>query len=91
MRPQKARRIINRAIHQYLYDYHYKPLQRSLPALKSLYVSCLRSELDFRTGYETYGYRDAEFIKNNLNYISDRYQCAFRLKWIIDGIVDKHI
>lgn len=42
------------------------------------------SKADERSGYETYGYGTLEDIKGNLEYISDRYNCAFRLRWLID-------
>lgn len=41
---------------------------------------------DSRSGEETYGYKDQERIKYDMFYISDRWNCAFRLKWLIDGI-----
>jgi hypothetical protein len=39
---------------------------------------------DNRGGYETYGYKNLESIKSNLSYISDKYKCTFRLRWILD-------
>jgi hypothetical protein len=41
---------------------------------------------DTRTGQETYGYEDEDSIKSNLWYISDRWNCAFRIKWLLDLI-----
>jgi len=38
---------------------------------------------DYKTGEETYGYKDIESIENNLMYISDRFLAEFRLQWMI--------
>ncbi|RLF43496.1 MAG: hypothetical protein DRN17_06260 [Thermoplasmata archaeon] len=42
-------------------------------------------EGDYRSGYETYGYGDNNLT--HLLYISDRFNCQFRLRWLYDGIV----
>jgi len=42
--------------------------------------------IDDRSGIETYAYESLESIKDNLEYISDRFNCAFRLRWAIDLI-----
>jgi len=39
---------------------------------------------DERTGEQTYGYNSLEEIECNLNYISDRFNCEFRLQWMLD-------
>lgn len=41
---------------------------------------------DYRSGQETYGFDDLDSIKFTLHYISDRWKCAFRVRWIIDLI-----
>lgn len=41
---------------------------------------------DYRSGIDTYGYESHETIKSNMEYISDRWGTATRLKWIIDGL-----
>ena len=38
---------------------------------------------DRRTGWETYGYGN---IAGDLMYVSDRYMCQFRLRWLLDLI-----
>lgn len=40
-----------------------------------------KKEKDRRSGNETYGYKN---IKENLIYISDRFSCQFRIRWLID-------
>ena len=52
--------------------------------LEYLYKLNITSEKDFRTGDESYGYRNQEYIEERMSYISDRWNCAFRIKWILD-------
>ena len=40
-----------------------------------------KEEEDYRTGEEVYGYEGDN--QGQFNYISDRWNCAFRLAWII--------
>lgn len=46
--------------------------------------TCQREEQDYRHGYITYGYESIESIKASLEYISDRFGCAFRLAWLLN-------
>jgi len=39
---------------------------------------------DGRRGFETYGYESLEQVKDTLKYISDRYKCTYRLRWVLD-------
>ncbi len=48
-------------------------------------------EFDYRSGEDTYGYKDNDSIENRLMYISDRFNCAFRLRWLLDGIEKGYI
>ena len=41
---------------------------------------------DDRSGFETYGFENLESIKRNFKYISDRWKCRFRTKWLLDLI-----
>lgn len=41
---------------------------------------------DLRSGAETYGYENEEGIMYNLQYISDRWNCPFRVRWTLDLI-----
>jgi hypothetical protein len=43
---------------------------------------------DRRSGEESYGYESFDYIIERLDYISDRWNCQFRIKWLID-LVDK--
>jgi len=47
------------------------------------------SKPDTRSGEETYGYKSDEDILCNLFYISDRWGCAFRVRWILD-LIDRY-
>ena len=86
MRPQEAVRRINLAFDRWYVDGSVSSLDRALPAMKKLYSRYSISEDDFRSGEETYGYVDKESIENNIMYISDRWRCSFRLRWLIDGL-----
>lgn len=45
---------------------------------------------DLRNGEETYGYDSVESIEGDLNYISDRFSSAFRIRWILD-LLEKNV
>lgn len=63
-----------------------KPL---LPFMIRLYeYVLLPREFDYRSGFDTYGYNDNYSILNNLEYISDRWKTAYRVRWLIN-LVDK--
>ena len=51
--------------------------------LQYLYKLNLTSEKDFRSG-ESYGYNTQEYIEERMSYICDRWNCAFRIKLILD-------
>lgn len=67
------------------------PLCDLLPDMMMLWEKWAEEEGDKRNGGDTYGYDDDESIANNMHYISDRWKCAFRLKWIIDGLENGRI
>ena len=53
----------------------------------SLWLKYANDEDDWRSGKETYGFSNP---LSTLRYISDRYYCAFRLKWIYDFITEAY-
>lgn len=59
-------------------------LKPVLPLLMEIYPGLAEYENDHRSGSETYGYENLEQILGWLNYISDRWRCAFRVRWLID-------
>ena len=59
-------------------------LTEILPAMELLHKKYYESDLDDRTGIESYGCESLEGIKSQLEYVSDRWRCTFRLRWLID-------
>ena len=55
------------------------------PDLRHLWSISSKETQDFRTGEESYGYADPEY---ELSYINDRWNCAFRMNWLI-GLIEK--
>lgn len=60
-------------------------LKKNKKYLEICYKEALKFDKDYRTGEETYGYR-LRSIRDNLSYISDRWNCSFRIRWILDLI-----
>lgn len=91
MRPERFNYEMNKA-----FDYWFKtkavdkflPLMREM---KRVHAKWAKKEGDHRSGNETYGYSDRESIETDMFYISDRWRCAFRLRWLIDGIESREI
>ena len=65
-------------------------LEPFLPILRYQHEVILEAEefRDMRVGHESYGYLNDEYIRERLLSIADRWNCAFRIRWIID-IFDK--
>ena len=59
-------------------------LQKNKKYLLYLYKLQCTAEKDYRTGEESYGYSNQDYIEERMSYISDRWNCAFRIRWIID-------
>jgi hypothetical protein len=60
-------------------------LRKEYKHLMVLYKYFDRSSYrDRRTGFETYGYTN---IAGDLSYVSDRFMCQFRVKWLIDLVL----
>jgi len=64
-------------------DYKLKNVDSILPELKKLYRISLHVDRDHRNGIETYGY-DPKTIRSDFAYISNKWNCSFRIKWLID-------
>ena len=86
MRPTTLRQKLNHAIQIRLKKGDREPLVKLIKPMKKHWLALAKEEEDFRDPVDVYGYSDAESIENNLLYISDRWNCAIRLKWIIDGV-----
>lgn len=99
MRPEKERNIIQRGIDMWLAgnkqflrknikvlcSYRDRMEKEELRVSSECGIELLEGEIS-PSGHSTYGYKDEESISNNMYYISDRWCCAWRLQWIIDGI-----
>lgn len=90
MRPTKFKRAVSDAI-----------IHRLETGSSALFTPRLRHRMerewrrlakengDYRAGVDTYGY-DGE-VEVDLCYISDRWRCAFRVRWLLDGLEGGHI
>jgi hypothetical protein len=86
MRPERFHYEMNKAFN---YWFKTKSVDKFLPLMreiKRVYKKLQKTENDNRSGFETYGYDDPEAIDYHMLYISDRWRCAFRIRWLIDGI-----
>ena len=83
MRPETFNRKMNHAIARALEQNDYSQLKSLVPRMKKQWLKYARDEGDFRSGEEVYGY---DTPLSTLTYISDRWRCSFRLRWIMDGI-----
>ena len=63
-------------------------LKKNKKYLNICYKESLKFDKDYRLGEETYGY-NLRSIRNNLIYISDRWNCSFRIRWILD-LIEKY-
>ena len=86
MRPERFRYEMNLAFDEWFESRSTNRFSLLMREMERVWVKWSKEECDCRTGEETYGYSDIESVEDNMLYISDRYRCAFRLKWIIDGI-----
>lgn len=90
---------MDKEISQKLYDFcdskekdlkaFVKDMQEFLPYLKEKREMYMLKEDDYRSGWETYAYKDKEYIIGQLEYISDRWGAAFRINWLI-GLLDPY-
>ena len=57
------------------------------PDLLSIYPDLAAHENDYRLGNDTYGYEESNIL-GNLSYLSDRWNAAFRIAWLL-GLVNE--
>lgn len=91
MRPEKFRYEMNKAFDLWIETKSVSQFTPLLREMDRVWKKWAKQEDDHRTGMDTYEYVTKESIRNNMFYISDRWRCAFRLKWLYDGLKDKHI
>jgi len=58
-------------------------IERNKRAILALRAFHFAYDPDRRSGEETYGYTSLESIESSLEYICDRWGCAFRLTWLL--------
>jgi hypothetical protein len=83
MRPEKFEYQVDRAFDSWFATRSFSVSKVLLREMKRVYKKYAKAENDFRSGYDTYAY---ENVDAELFYISDRWKCSFRLRWLIDGI-----
>ena len=91
MRPETFRYKMNCAFEHWLETKSTAQFFPLLREMKRVWKKWSKEENDFASGETSYGYASAESVHNNMCYISDRWRCAFRLKWLIDGLESKKI
>ncbi len=94
MRPETAKRkvklllwnefIVKGKLETEPLSYMVLKLKEIQSELEKLYEKSLLRDEDNRSGLETYGYKNEDSIKSNLTYISDRWNCSFRIRWLLD-------
>lgn len=94
MRPEKFDYQMDLAFSEYFKYGKFDKFKQLKREIKRVWLKLAKSENDFRSGEETYGY-DLSIVPSNgrnlsiaqsMSYISDRWKCAYRLKWLIDGM-----
>ena len=86
MRPERFHYEMNIAFEEWYKTKSVNKFLKLLREMERVWPKWAIRDGDSRSGEETYGYKDQERIKYDMFYISDRWNCAFRLKWLIDGI-----
>ena len=90
MRPERFRYELDKAIEYWLKTGSNAKLLPLTREMERVWKRWAKEENDYRSGEETYGY-DEEKIRYDMLYISDRWRCAFRLRWILDGVKSNKI
>jgi len=90
MRPERFHYELNNAIEYWLKTGSNAKLLSLTREMERVWKKWAKEEEDYRSGEETYGYEEDK-IQNNMIYISDRWRCAFRLRWILDGVKSNKI
>lgn len=88
MKPKKAKKVIGDLMDDFIKGRYSSQtmlilLDKEMESLKKLRVTAKRKEQDNRSGAETYGFDNWE---DDLMNISDKWNCQFRIQWMIDLI-----
>ena len=73
-------KAIEQGLKEYINDASIESLKKIEPDIRIHWEKLANSENDYRTGETTYGYKNP---KESAEYILDRFNCAFRLNWIL--------
>lgn len=89
----KIYRVFDKHYFERVGDFDFVKLMKDLYDNKKYLEICYKESLsfdkDYRTGEEAYGYKSEDYIRERMSYISDRWNCSFRLRWILD-LIDKY-
>lgn len=91
MRPERFSREMNAAFNLWFKTKTVEGFKPLLREMNRVWKKWAKEDNDYRVGAETYGYVEIDSIRSSMFYISDRWYCAFRLKWLIDGIEQGYI
>lgn len=76
MRPEKAYAQVGNAIQKTLRDRNVNHLRAAKPAILKLLSKCIKNDDDLDKYYD-------DTSIGHLMYISDRYNCSGRLRWLL--------
>jgi hypothetical protein len=93
MRPEKFRYLMNKAIMHRIETGDNSLFDAQLRrAMKKAWAKHAAQENDYRPLSELQGYSfDADNVEATLRYICDRWRCAYRLRWLIEGLEQEKI
>lgn len=91
MRPERFCYEMNLAFDEWFKNQSVSKFKPLLREMERVWNKQAKEEDDYRPGAEVYGYETKESIHNNMMYISDRWNCAYRLRWLLDGVKNKNI
>jgi hypothetical protein len=88
---RKVKKRIQRRLQRKVFDFAHPvdlnkvvlQIKKNKRAIQALRAFHLAYDPDRRSGSETYGYSSLKSIESNLEYICDRWGCAFRLTWLL--------
>lgn len=80
MRPETAYRRVSRAIQRSLREDSFAPLKPVSAAIHKLIEKCIQH------GDDSLAYYSPETEIGTLSYIQDRFNCAGRLRWMLQKI-----
>lgn len=80
MTDQELLKAIEQGLEEYINYASIESLKKIEPSIRTHWAKLANYENDYRTGEKTYGYKNS---KESAEYIVDRFNCAFRLNWIL--------